>query len=55
MLAHEDFQSSEGANVVTLHAARPPAGFLAHINRIRRLEQQRRLVDDEYRHRVNVS
>jgi 5'-nucleotidase len=49
------FQDHEIANIITPHTAGPLQGFLAQINRIQRLEEDRRGSHPGYQNRVHVS
>jgi 5'-nucleotidase len=49
------FQEHEVANAATPHDAGPLRDFLANINKIQRLEEERRRTDATYRLRVHVS
>jgi 5'-nucleotidase len=51
----EGFRAYETANVMTPHDAGPLKDFLANINRIQDLEEERRRTDPAYKIRVHVS
>jgi 5'-nucleotidase len=51
----QDFHRHEVANAVTPHLPGPLHDFLASMNRLQRLEEQRRLADPSYRARVRIS
>ncbi|MET8995112.1 5'-nucleotidase [Amycolatopsis sp. NPDC004169] len=51
----EDFHSYEVANSVTPHAPGPLHDFLTSMNRLQRLEEERRLNDPSYKIRVRIS
>lgn len=51
----QDFHSYEVANAVTPHTPGPLRDFLASMNQLQRLEEQRRLSDPNYKIRVRIS